>query len=130
MGWRCAALLVLISPYARAQTPPAPPPPDPQPPAFTSTVDAAATPLDVAKSQTLAPVEAIASHELDQFVPGAGFAGAVRMLSTVMPTPGGVSIKGGRAGQAGIQLGTATLVDPASGEARVVLPDDAIGSVT
>src|SRR6185369_337386 len=80
--------------------------------------------------QTLAPIEAIASRELDQFVPGQGFQGAVRMLSTVIPVAGGVSIKGGRPGQAGVQLGTTTLVDPASGVAQVPLPDDAIDSVT
>jgi hypothetical protein len=44
--------------------------------------------------------------------------------------PGGVSIKGGRPGQAGVQLGTTTLVDPASGVAQVPLPDGAIESVT
>src|SRR4051794_21192199 len=120
MGWRLAALLVLIARCAAAQ-----------PPAFSSTVDVVATPDEAVKAQTLAPVEAIASRELDQFVPGAGFQGALRLLSTVMPTAGGgVSIKGGRAGQAGIQLGMATLVDPASGIARVALPDDAIESVS
>ena len=52
------------------------------------------------------------------------------MLSTAIPVSGGVSIKGGRPGQAGVQLGTTTLVDPASGVAQVPLPDGAIESVT
>jgi hypothetical protein len=52
------------------------------------------------------------------------------MLSTVIPVSGGVSIKGGRPGQAGMQLGTTTLIDPASGVAQVPLPDGAIESVT
>ena len=96
---------------------------------FADTIDVVGETTAVSSGQTLAPVEAIASRELDQFVPGQGFQGAVRMLSTVIPVAGGVSIKGGRPGQAGVQLGTATLVDPASGVAQVPLPDDAIESV-
>jgi len=44
--------------------------------------------------------------------------------------PGGVSIKGGRPGQAGVQLGPGTLVDPSTGLTQVSLPDDAIDSVS
>src|SRR5215831_1927044 len=97
---------------------------------FADSIDVVGETTAVSSGQTLAPVEAIASRELDQFVPGQGFQGAVRMLSTVIPVAGGVSIKGGRPGQSGVQLGTATLVDPASGVAQVPLPDDAIESVT
>jgi outer membrane receptor protein involved in Fe transport len=116
-------LFVAVRPCAWAQ--------DPPPPAakFEDTVDVVA-PATVSSAETLAPVEAIASRELDQFVPGAGFQGAVRLLSTVLPVTGGVSIKGGRPGQAGFQLAAATLVDPASGVARIALPDDAIDSVS
>jgi len=78
----------------------------------------------------LAPEEAMASRELDQFVPGTGFQSAARMLSSVMTTSTGVNIKGGRPNQAGVQLGAGTLVDPASAIAHVALPDDAIDSVT
>src|SRR5437763_9867019 len=130
MTCRIAAILILLARCASAQTAPSSTSSPDQTPTFSSTVDVVATPADVAKGQTLAPVEAIASRELDQFVPGAGFQGAVRLLSTVMNVPGGVSIKGGRAGQAGVQLEMATLVDPASGVARVALPDDAIESVS
>src|SRR5262249_45649863 len=58
-----------------------------------------------------------------------GFQGAVRLLPNVMAFSNGVSIKGGRVSQAGIQLEMTTLVDPASGVARVALPDDAIEPV-
>jgi len=78
----------------------------------------------------LALEEAMASRELDQFVPGTGFQSAVRMLSSVMTASTGVNIKGGRPNQAGVQLGAGTLVDPASAIAHVALPDDAIDSVT
>ena len=97
---------------------------------FSDTVDVVGAPAAVASSQTLAPNKAVASRDLDQFVPGAGFQGAVRLLPNVVPVAGGVSIKGGRPSQAGVQLAAATLVDPASGVARVALPDDAIESVT
>jgi TonB dependent receptor/Carboxypeptidase regulatory-like domain len=97
---------------------------------FADTIDVVGETAAVSSGQTLAPVEAVASRELDQFVPGQGFQGAIRMLATAIPVPGGVSIKGGRPGQAGVQLGTMTLVDPASGVAQVPLPDGAIESVT
>jgi hypothetical protein len=98
---------------------------------LSDTIDVVGTTTAVSGGDTLAPVEAIASRELDQFVPGTGFQGAVRMLSTAMTLPNGsFSIKGGRPNQAGVQLGAATIVDPASAIAQVALPDDAIDSVT
>ena len=97
---------------------------------FSDTIDVVGAAAAIAGSQTLAPTEAVGSRDLDQFVPGAGFQGAVRLLSNVVPVAGGVSIKGGRPSQAGVQLAAMTLVDPASGVARVALPDDAIESVT
>ena len=128
---RCVAYVALLvfmgERKAAAQTPPQTPP---AAATFADTIDVVAPTTTVSSGQTLAPVEAIASRELDQFVPGAGFQGAIRILSTVISLPGGMSIKGGRPGQAGVQLGTTTLVDPASGIARVALPDDAIESVT
>jgi hypothetical protein len=127
--WTPWLLIVFLVPRASAQTPQPPPDQAPAPPAFEDTIDVVATTTDVAKAATLAPVEAIASRELDQFVPGQGFQGAVRLLPNVMSFGNGVSIKGGRVSQAGIQLEMTTLVDPASGVARVALPDDAIESV-
>ena len=121
-------LVVLVAPRAFAQADPQPPDRTPAP-VFEDTIDVVATTTDVAKAATLAPVEAVASKELDQFVPGQGLQGAVRLLPNVMTFSTGVSIKGGRPSQSGIQLELATLVDPASGLARVALPDDAIESV-
>ncbi|MBI3403106.1 MAG: TonB-dependent receptor [Acidobacteria bacterium] len=98
---------------------------------LSDTIDVVGTTTAVSSGNTLATVEAIASRELDQFVPGAGFQGAVRMLSTAITLPNGsVSIKGGRPNQSGVQLGAASVVDPASAIAQVALPDDAIDSVT
>jgi TonB dependent receptor/Carboxypeptidase regulatory-like domain len=78
----------------------------------------------------LAADEAMASRELDQFVPGTGLQSAVRMFASVMATPNGVNIKGGRPDQVGVQLEAGSLVDPSSAIAHVPLPDDAITSVT
>jgi hypothetical protein len=78
----------------------------------------------------LARDDAMASRELDQFVPGTGLQSAVRMFSSVMATPNGVNIKGGRPNQVGVQLEAGSLVDPSSAIAHVPLPDDAIASVT
>jgi hypothetical protein len=78
----------------------------------------------------LAADDAMASRELDQFVPGSGFQSAVRMFASVMATQSAVNIKGGRPNQVGVQLETGTLVDPASAIARVPLPDDAIRLIT
>src|SRR5215813_12972479 len=43
---------------------------------FADTIDVVGETTAVSNGQTLAPVEAIASRELDQFVPGQGFQGA------------------------------------------------------
>jgi hypothetical protein len=99
-------------------------------PIATVAFEVVATSEILTSGDTLAPGDAMASRELDQFVPGTGFQSAVRMFSSVMSTPNGVNIKGGRPNQAGVQLGAGTLVDPASGIARVALPDDAIDAVT
>jgi outer membrane receptor protein involved in Fe transport len=97
---------------------------------LSDSIDVLGAATAVSKGDTLAASEAIASRERDEFVPGGGFQGAVRMLANVVTLPNGISIKGGRPTQAGVQLGATTLVDPASGLARVALPDDAIESVT
>jgi hypothetical protein len=78
----------------------------------------------------LAPDDAMASRNLDSFVPGTGFQSAVRMFASVMATPDGMNIKGGRPNQVGVQLDAGSLVDPTSAIAHVPLPDDAIRSVT
>src|SRR5262249_32972594 len=61
--------------------------------------------------------------------PAAGLRAAVRLLASIIEVPGGLSIKGGRPSQAGVQIGAGTLVDPSTGLPIVSLPDDAIDSV-
>ncbi|HEV3141515.1 MAG TPA: TonB-dependent receptor [Vicinamibacterales bacterium] len=94
------------------------------------TISVAASSEVLTAGGSLAPEDAMASRELDQFVPGTGFQSAVRMFSSVVTSSTGLSIKGGRPNETGVQLGAGTLVDPASAIAHVALPDDAIDSVT
>jgi hypothetical protein len=51
-------------------------------------------------------------------------------MTGVIEVPGGDSIDGGRPFQAGLQIGAATLVDPATNVARLSLPDNGIDSVS
>src|SRR5581483_6482549 len=83
----------------------------------------------VGNAATLASTDSIGGHELEQFAPGGGLTAALRLLASIIEVPGGVSIKGGRPNQAGMQLGPNTIVNPATGLADFTLPDDAIDSV-
>ena len=58
--------------------------------------------------------------EVEQFSPGGGVSGALRLLASVIEVPGGISIKGGRPNQASVQLGAGTLVDPTTGLTQVI----------
>ena len=78
---------------------------------------------------TIAPTSGVTGKELDQFLPSSGVAGALRLLASVIPVPGGVSIKGGRPNQTGVQLGVGSLTDPTTGLSYLTLPADAISSV-
>jgi hypothetical protein len=78
---------------------------------------------------TIAPTETIGGKELDQFAPTGGLQASLRLLASIIEVPGGVSIKGGRPNQSSVQLGSSSLVDPATGLAQFALPDDAIDSV-
>lgn len=89
----------------------------------------AANPADVSRD-ALARADTIGGDELDQFAPSGGLQSKLRLLASIIEVPGGVSIKGGRPGQAGVQLGPGTLVDPSTGLTQVSLPDDAIDSVS
>lgn len=93
-------------------------------------VEVVGTTTIVSSEGTLSPAETISAKERDQFTPGGGLQGALRMLASVIVVPGGVSIKGGRPSQASMQLGPNTLVNPATGLTLVSLPDDAIDSVS
>lgn len=97
--------------------------------AISQTVDVVGSTAVVSNEGTLGTSQAITSKELDQYAPGGGFQAALRLLASIIEVPGGVSIKGGRPSQAGVQLGPGTLVDPSTGLTQVSLPDDAIDSV-
>jgi Carboxypeptidase regulatory-like domain/TonB dependent receptor len=60
---------------------------------------------------------------------GGGFQAALRLLASVIQSPGGLSIKGGRPTQATTQLGAGTMMDPSTGLVPLTLPPDAIDSV-
>jgi hypothetical protein len=95
----------------------------------TQTVEVMAPASIVSSADTLGSVESINSRETDAFANGEGLGGALRLLASVIEVPGGVSIKGGRPTQAGVQIGASTLTDPVLGLVHFTLPDDAIDSV-
>ena len=82
----------------------------------------------IASAPTLAPTDSIGSKDIEQYT-GGGFQAALRLLAAIIEVPGGLSIKGGRPSQAGVQMGAITLVDPTTGLSTMSLPDDAIDSV-
>ena len=96
---------------------------------LTQTVEVMAPTAVVSAADTLGSAESIGSHETDEFANGTGLGGALRLLASVIEVPGGVSIKGGRPTQAGVQIGASTLTDPVLGLVHFTLPDDAIDSV-
>ena len=93
------------------------------------TVTVTADSRQVTSAATLASTDSINGAELEEFSPGGGLTAALRLLASIIEVPGGVSIKGGRPSQAGMQLGSSTIVNPATGLAEMSLPDDAIDSV-
>lgn len=97
---------------------------------FSQTVDVVGQTSVVSSDGTLSRTENLQSKELEQYTSGGGFQAALRLLASVIEVPTGVSIKGGRPSQAGVQIGPATLVDPTTGLTRITLPDDAIESVS
>jgi hypothetical protein len=96
---------------------------------LTQTVEVMAPAAIVSSADTLGGSDSINSHETDVFANGTGLGGALRLLASVIEVPGGVSIKGGRPTQAGVQIGASTLTDPVLGLVHFTLPDDAIDSV-
>src|SRR5580765_6759017 len=96
---------------------------------LTQTVEVMAPTSIVSAADTLGSSESINSHETDEFASGSGLGGALRLLASVIEVPGGLSIKGGRPTQAGVQIGASTLTDPVLGLVHFTLPDDAIDSV-
>ena len=96
---------------------------------LTQTVEVMAPASIVSAADTLGSSDSINSHETDELANGSGLGGALRLLASVIEVPGGVSIKGGRPTQAGVQIGASTLTDPVLGLVHFTLPDDAIDSV-
>ena len=84
----------------------------------------------VSSEGTVARTETISGKEIDTFASSGGLQATMRLLASVISAPNGVSIRGGRPSQAGMQLGVNTMVDPSTGMAKVSLPDDAIESVS
>ena len=95
----------------------------------TQTVEVMAPASIVSSAETLGSVDSINSRETDELASGSGLGGALRLLASVIEVPGGLSIKGGRPTQAGVQIGASTLTDPVLGLVHFTLPDDAIDSV-
>jgi Carboxypeptidase regulatory-like domain/TonB dependent receptor len=83
---------------------------------------------EIARATTIARTDTLASRDIEQYASG-GFQATLRLLASIIEVPGGVSIKGGRPSQAGLQIGSGTLVDPSTGLSLMSLPDDAIDSV-
>jgi len=82
------------------------------------------------EAPTLATTEAVAASEVQVISPGQGVPGALRLMTGVIEVPGGDSIDGGRPYQAGMQVGAATLIDPATNLSRIPLPAGALDSVS
>ena len=54
---------------------------------------------------------------------------ALKLLAGIVEGPGGVSIKGGRTNQSGLQIGVTTQTDPSTGSPLYRIPADAIETV-
>jgi carboxypeptidase family protein/TonB-dependent receptor-like protein len=96
---------------------------------ITQTVEVTAEAGPLSTPATIATSESIGGREMDQLAPSGGLQSSLRLLASIIQVPSGVSIKGGRPNQAGLQLGPGTLTDPALGLSPFMLPDDAIDSV-
>ena len=79
--------------------------------------------------ETIAEVSQVTSQELDQFTGGRDYQSALRLLASVLTLPTGVSIKGGRPDQSGVQMGSTTIIDPSTDLSTLQLPADAVDSV-
>jgi len=84
----------------------------------------------IVDTETLASSVNVKTTETQLIAPGQGVQAALRLMSGVILMPTGGSIDGGRPFQAGVQLGAATLVNPADNLARLSLPSEGIDSVS
>ncbi len=99
--------------------------------AIAEKVEVVASPAVVSAGETLSTRTEVSGKEVEESVSrGDGFQAALRLLVSVIEVPGGLSIKGGRPGQATTQIGSATIIDPSTGLVHLTLPADAIDSVS
>ncbi len=97
--------------------------------ALTEHVDVVARTV-VSTSDSLATTETVDSKETQLLSPGEGIQTAVRLTPGVIELSRGNSIDGARPNQTSQQIGSATLVDPATNLSRVALPADGIDSIS
>jgi hypothetical protein len=95
----------------------------------TENVTVVASPV-VSETGSLTAVETVNNKEAELLVPGEGVQSTLRLLSSVIQLPRGVSIDGGGPNQVGFQINTSSMVDPVTGLTRLSLPPRAIESVT
>ena len=81
------------------------------------------------EAPTLAASEAVKASETQILSPGQGVQASLRLITGVIEVQGGDSIDGGRPYQAGMQLGDATMIDPATNLARLSLPANGVDTV-
>jgi hypothetical protein len=91
-----------------------------------STVVVAGEDQPLASSTTLSSSESVLAQTIDELD---GLQGAMRMMAGVVQTPGGLSIKGGRATQSSVLLGAANWTDLGTGSSPIRLQDDAIRAI-
>jgi hypothetical protein len=81
------------------------------------------------EAETLATSQAVNASETQILSPGQGVQASLRLMTGVIEIQGGDSIDGGRPYQAGMQLGAATVIDPATNLARLALPANGVDTV-
>ena len=97
--------------------------------AVSERVDVVAASPVISTSGTLAASETVSNDQTQTLAPGGSVDSALRLVATVIDTPAGESIDGGRPDQAGFQIGAATFVEPGTNLSRIRLPTDGIESV-
>ena len=97
--------------------------------ALSERVDVVAASPVISTSGTLAASETVSNKQTQTLAPGGSVDSALRLVATVLDTPAGESIDGGRPDQAGFQIGAATFVEPGTNLSRIRLPTDGIDSV-
>ncbi len=72
---------------------------------ISQTIEVVAPASVVSAADTLSSAERIGGDETEQMTGSGGLTNALRLLASVLEVPGGLSIKGGRPTQAGVQMG-------------------------